>query len=275
MLKAFAPIALVLALALAGCSDDEDGHALDPVTCPDGTVLSADEVEQMSDAMGHDHHAGGFNATALCPVPPSVTLEGIPPSLQAFKTASFRWSLDNGSLHHAHSMITSIRYHTASVPDSELGAATKYPNELIKREHQDLPVAYQGNLSFSKVGTVYLRAYAEIGGEPYWSDEVRLNVTQVPATGTVHMVTKQPGDLLTPVTPNAIEAVIGDGIQLDNQDVKAHSCEMASGPTAVDAVAAEQQAMSNVVLLLVPGTYVFGCDEAVQPSSFTVNVSVD
>lgn len=273
MRNALLSTAVLLALALAGCQDDDGGHTVEPVTCPDGTVLSPEDIETLSAEHGTDHHAEGFNATALCPVPPSVTLEGIPATLQAFKTAPFRWSLDNGSLHHAHSMLTSIRYSATSVPASDLTAVTKYPSELIKREHQDLPVSYAGNLSFSKVGKVYLRAYAQIQGADYWSDEVELEITPVPPSGVVHTVTKGAGDFLVPPSPATVSAKLGDAVVLDNQDPAPRTCNATNGPAQVDPLSAEGASASNEVVFVVPGTYTFSCD-TVQPTSFAVNVSV-
>ncbi|MFA5945244.1 MAG: hypothetical protein WC876_12370, partial [Candidatus Thermoplasmatota archaeon] len=135
MHKALLPLALMTALAFAGCTGDDHG-SIEPVTCPDGTVLSVEAIEAFA-----DHHEAGFNATSHCPVKPSVRLEGVPASLQAFKAGPFSWTLDNGSVPHAHSMLTSIRYATASVADADLTAITKYPSELIKREHQDIKSA--------------------------------------------------------------------------------------------------------------------------------------
>lgn len=259
-------LAVLSALALAGCSDDDGGHEAEAVTCPDGTVLTPDLIED-----SEHHHMEGFNATSLCPEEPSVSLEGIPASLQVFKSAGFRWTIDNGSMHHAHSMLTSIRFSSSSVPDRDLTNVNKYPNELIKREHQDLPVSYEGNMSFSRVGKVYLRAYAEIAGVDHWSPEVVINVTPVPPSGRVIDITHGPGDFASPPEPSEVPAVIGDAIRLVNEDFIPHTCSFANGPAAVGALEAPAQGTSAEVLLLVPGTYVFECDE-LQAQSFTVNV---
>lgn len=278
MRKALLSASLLLALALAGCQDKGAGHAAEPVTCPDGTVLSAEDIENLTAEQGTDHHAGGFDATALCPVEPSVTLEGIPASLQAFTQATFQWSVAGGSIKGAHSMLTSIRYSMASVPDSGLTEVGKYPSELIKREHQALPVAYNGTLSFAKPGVVYLRAYATVQGEgvpaaDYWSDEVALEVTEVEPTGTVHTIVKGPGDFLSAPSPATTSALLGDAIELDNQEPVPRTCSFKGGPAQVEALSAAGQARSNQVLLLVPGAYEFSCDTA-QPTGFAVNVSL-
>lgn len=276
---------LSAALALAGCTDDGGGPEYEAVTCPDGTVLTPEQVEAAMENHsmdGHDHGAmaGAGNATEsvadqVCPVPPSVSLEGIPASLQAFRSAPFRWSLDMGSLDHAHSMLTSIRWGDRSVPERDLTNVNKYPNELIKREHQDLPVSYQGNLTFAKVGTVYLRAYAQIQGADYWSEEVALNVTPVPPTGTVHDVTHGPGDFLSPPDPAEVSAVLGDAVRLVNEDpVAPRTCSFSSGPSAVNPLSAPAGGASEPVLLVVPGVYEFTCDEVGGAQSFRVNVAI-
>lgn len=269
MRKTLLSLALFAALALAGCSGDDE-HTPDAVTCPDGTILAGEQIEELE-----GHHDASFNATAQCPVKPSVTLTGIPANLTAFQKAAFRWSLDNGSVHHAHSMLTSIRYGDSSVPDRDLTAVTKYPTELIKREHQDLPVTYVGNLSFAKLGKVYIRAYAEIKGEDYWSPEVVLEITQVPPTGTVVEVTHSPGDVAGSITPDVVDIKLGDAVRLVNDDVVPHSCEPQGGPVAMDTFSADGQGgASDPQVFVVPGSYTFQCNELVQPKSFTVNVAV-
>lgn len=268
-MKAILSMAVLAVLATAGCFGGDDEHKVDPVTCPDGTTLGADQIEAVD-----GHHHATFNATDHCPVAPSVSLEGIPASLQAFKTAAFRWTLDNGSIPNAHSMLTSIRYSSSSVPDRELTNLAKYPTEIIKREHQDIPISYEGNLSFAKTGKVFLRAYAQIAGADYWSPEVQINVTPVPSTGVVVDITHGPGDFTSPPTPAEVNAILGDSIRLVNEDFIEHTCSFTSGPAAVNALEAPAQGASQPVMLAVPGTYEFTCDE-LQPQSFTVHVALN
>jgi plastocyanin len=270
MRKALLPLVLLLALAFAGCSGKDKEADVQPVTCPDGTVLSAEQIEAIP-----DHHEAGFNATAHCPVKPSVTLAGIPRSLGAFRTAAFSWTLDNGTVEHAHSMLTSIRYADRSVPDQDLTNVNKYPSELIKREHQNLPVTYQGNLTFGKVGKVYLRAYMEVAGADYWSPEYALDVKPVVPTGKVIQFTHPMGEGAQDIQPTASPAVLGDAIQVVNQDAVAHKCSFSSGPAATAALEAQGQADSNTVVLEAPGVYEFKCDGVVAQKTFSVNVKVE
>lgn len=266
MRKALLSAAVLFALAFAGCSGKDKDADLQPVTCPDGTVLTSEMLEAMP-----EHHEAGFNATAHCPVKPSVTLEGIPASLGAFRTAPFSWKLDNGTVDHAHSMLTSIRYGDRSVPEADLTSVNKYPSELIKREHQNLPVAYQGNLTFSKVGKVYLRAYMEVAGVAYWSPEVVLEVTPVQPTGKVVQVDQALGGQ---VTPDVVDIVLGDAVQLKNDDLVAHTCSFQSGPAATSPFSAEGVGgMSEAVVFVAPQTYEYKCDD-VQAHTFRVSVKV-
>jgi hypothetical protein len=262
MSKALLAIVAITALAFAGCGEKE--HELEPVTCPDGTVLSAEDLEAFP-----DHHEAGFNGTAHCPVKPSVSLLGVPASLGAFKAGAFSWTLDNGTVEHAHSMLTSIRYSTTSVPDADLTAITKYPSELIKREHQNLPITYKGNLSFSKVGKVYLRAYMEVAGADYWSPEIAIDVMPVTPTGKVVEYKIPAGAGVTgPVTPGEQIVVLGDAIKVVNEDPVPRTCSRTSGPAETDPLAADNQ-----VVMVVPGTYEYRCD-TLQPTTFKVIVNV-
>ena len=264
MRKALLSLAVLAALTLAGCGDEHD--AVEPVTCPDGTTLAAEDIEAMP-----EHHHGGFNATSHCPVAPSVRLEGVPATLASYKAGSFSWTLDNGTTAHAHSMLTSIRYSESSVPDSDLTAVTKYPSELIKREHQDLPVTYRGNLTFGKVGKVYLRAYMEVAGKDYWSDEVVLEVTPVQQTGKVVDFTIPPGaGVAGEISPPEAIVVLGDAIRVVNEDPdpRGHICTRTSGPAEVALLGDGEGAVESFVAI-VPGTYEFSCD-TLQPTTFKV-----
>jgi plastocyanin len=266
MHKALLSLAVLASLAFAGCGEKHD--SVDPVTCPDGTVLAAEDIEAVD-----GHHGDGFNATSHCPEPPSVRLEGVPASLGAFKAGSFSWTLDNGTVHHAHSMLTSIRYSEASVPDADLTAVTKYPSELIKREHQDLPVTYKGNMTFSKVGKVYLRAYMEVAGKDYWSPEVVVDVTPVVPTGKVVEFTIPPAaGVAGDITPAEQIVVLGDAVKVVNEDPVPRTCTRTSGPAETQPLGDGEGAAESIVMV-VPGVYEFSCD-TLQERGFKVIVNV-
>lgn len=275
MPKTMLAVLSLAALALAGCSGDDDAHtAFADFTCPDGAIITA--AQQEADAQ---HHEATFDPASLCPVPPVVKLEGLPTTLGAFRNAPFTWVVDAGSVAHGHSMLTSIRYGTASVPAP--AAMTDYSTEVIKREHQDLPVTFKGNLTFTQAGTVYLRAYAQVQGENYarrdvWSQEITLQILPVEPTGTVHTVTHGAGLLLGEVTPSEpVDALLGDAVQFDNRDVVAHTLTQQSGPSGHDCaeITAAEQATSATCVLNVPGTYEWRTDGQ-QPKTVTIKVAV-
>lgn len=265
MHKALLSVSVLALLALAGCGEKHED--IEPVTCPDGTVLAAEQIEA-----DEHHHDAGFDAMGACPVAPSVRLEGVPATLGAFKAGAFSWTLDNGTMHHAHSMLTSIRYSESSVPDAELTETKKYPTELIKREHQDLPITYKGNMTFSKVGTVYLRAYMEVGGKDYWSPEVAVEVTPVVPTGkTVEFTIPAAAGVNGGVTPDQQIIVLGDAVKVVNEDVVPRKCERTSGPAEVQPLGNADGAVESAVMV-VPGAYEFRCD-TLQATTFKVIVN--
>ncbi len=264
-------VAMLAVLALAGCGDKHDG--VDPVTCPDGTLLTAEDLEALD-----GHHDAGFNGTNSCPVPPKVLLVGVPASLSAFKPGAFSWTIDNGSIPEGHSMLTSIRYSTTSVATSALKAMEDYPSELIKREHQNLPVTFRGNLTFSNTGVYFLRAYAQVQGAGHerrdvWSDEVRLEVVPVAPTGkVVDFTIPQAAGVAGEVDPAEAIVVLGDAIRIVNEDLQPRSCVRTSGPAETSPVGDAGGAEESIVMV-VPGTYEYECD-TLQPTTFKVIVNV-
>lgn len=269
-------VALLMAatLAIAGCSGGDKHDEAADVTCPDGTVLTPEQVEEHE-----EHHDAGFNATDLCPIPPSVTLSGLPSSVQVYLKAPFTWEIDPGSVQHGHSMLMSVRYATASVPDAEVSVEA-YSKEVLKKEHQDLPKTFKGNMTFTTPGTVYVRAYAQVQGEGFnridvWSDEVVLNVTAVEPTGTVHTTTHGVGPV-GDLEPASLPAALGDALQFQNDDVVEHTLEMTSAPPGAepcDLSAGARAASETSCLLTVPGSYTFAIQGATPAKSMSVTVA--
>ncbi|MEK6975139.1 MAG: hypothetical protein AABY18_02205 [Candidatus Thermoplasmatota archaeon] len=277
MHKALLGAMLAWALALAGCSGGNDSHGSADVTCPNGTVLTAEEIEAHA-----DHHADGFDAASLCPVAPKVVLSGLPATIPVYRSAPFTWVVDPGSVAHGHSMLTSIRYASVSVPDADLveGQMTKYPTEITntKKEHQSLPVTFKGNMTFNQAGKVYLRAYAQVQGDGFpridvWSAEVVLDVLPVVPTDVVHEVTHATGPL-GELDPEALDADLGDAVKFVNSDLIEHKLTLLSGPPGSEAcelTAAGGGESATTCVFLVPGPYTFETDD-VQAKSMTINV---
>jgi plastocyanin len=274
MHKALLATLLAFAVALAGCSGGGGGHKADQVTCPDGTVLTAEQIEA-----DERHHEAGFNATMLCPAAPKVTLSGLPATIQVYDSASFTWAVDPGSVAKPHSMLTSIRYSKTAVPDAE-ATLEKYATEIIKKEHQDLPVTFKGNMTFNQPGKVYVRAYAQVKGEGFaqvevWSPEVVLDVLPVNATGVVETITHALGPV-GELDPATLDLKLGDAIKFANEDLVDHELHLESGPpgaAACELVAPGQGESTDACVLSVPGTYEFETTGDAQPKSITINVS--
>ena len=278
MHKALLGVLLAWSLALAGCSGGSEDHDTVDVTCPDGTVLTAGDIEA-----DERHHDAGFNATqAMCPVPPMVTLSGLPATIQVYDSAAFTWAVDPGSIAKGHSMLTSLRYSKSSIPNADLveGQMAKYPTEIIKKEHQDLPVTFKGNMTFKEPGKVYVRAYAQVQGEGFarrdmWSPEVVLDVLPVVPTGIVHTVTHALGPV-GDLEPSSLSAALGDALQFDNQDVVDHTLELTDGPAGANACVLEgtgQGPSETTCVLVVPGSYQFVTTGDAQEKTLTVNVA--
>lgn len=260
-------------LALAGCSGGGDHSGAQDFTCADGSVVPAATIEAAD-----DHHDAAFDPATLCPVPPQVTLTGLPASLQVYGTSSFEWSVNPGSVLHGHSMLTAIRYSMSSVPDGQATLDT-YSKEVLKKEHQDLPVSFRGNLTFNVPGPIYLRAYAQVQGDGYdrrdvWSPEVMLEILPVQPTGVVATVVHAVGPI-GGLDPNDIQLNLGDALVFQNDDLLAHDLTATSGPAGSVAcdLAAAAGDVSEPCVFIVPGSYTFTTDD-VQPKSVTVSVVV-
>ena len=268
-------LAAAVSLALAGCSGDKDHADVEDFACPDGSVVTQEQIEEHA-----SHHDGGFDPATLCPAPPQVLLTGLPATLGAYRSASFTWVVDPGSVAHGHSMLMSIRFAEASVPGN--ASLDGYPTEVIKKEHQDLPVTFQGNLSFTQPGKVYVRAYAQVQGEGYdrrdvWSEEVAIEVLPVAATGVVKDVTHAMGLFAGDTTPRDLpDLVLGDTLRFVNEDLMAHKLTLRSGPKGADCVelAAAEQGGEASCVMAVPGNYEYVTDDQQQPKTITVKVAI-
>ncbi len=271
---AFVATLALASLAVSGCSGDGGHASRTDFTCPDGSIITAARQETDS-----THHEAAFDPATLCPIAPRVLLQGLPATLGAYRSAAFTWAVDPGSVAHGHSLLTSIRYGNTSV--ATVGAVEDYASELVKREHQDLPVTFKGNLTFTQAGMVYLRAYAQVQGETYarrdvWSDEVAIAIQPVAPTGTVHTVTHAAGLLLGEVTPaEPLDALLGDAVQFDNQDVTSHALTLSDGPKGASCIeiTADAGQTSAACVLEVPGTYTWQTDDE-QPKTVEMRVTV-
>ena len=276
MQKGLLAALLMTALALAGCSGGKGHTEVPGVTCPDGTIVAVEQVEA-----DERHHEDGFNATVLCPTPPKVSLTGLPATVQAYTPAAFTWSIDPGSVKAGHSMVTEIRYAKASVPDAE-ASITTYANAVTKKEHQDLPKTFKGNMTFQQPGKVYVRAYAAVQGEGYsrrdvWSSESVIEVLPVTPTGVVQTVKHTAGLAAGNLDPTSLPLKLGDALLFQNDDLVEHKLTGTDGPpgsTACTLTAAAQGGKSAQCVFVIPGRYTFQSDDQPEAKTLAVEVTV-
>ena len=283
MHKALLGALLAWSLAVAGCSGGSGGHDVEDVTCPDGSILTSKQNED-----SEHHHDAGYNATSLCPVAPKVVLSGLPTTIQVYDSASFTWAVSPGSVEHGHSMLTSIRYAKASIPDLELveGQMEKYPTEIIKKEHQDLPVTFKGNMTFNQPGTVYIRAYAQVQGKTVdgadfprrdvWSPEVVLEVLPVQPSGREVVITHSTGFTASNLDGPTDPILIGDALRFNNAEVLELTLTQTSAPDgapACELTAGPSEDSAETCLLIVPGTYEFETNDVPQKKTVTISVT--
>lgn len=249
-MKAVLVAAIAVSLAMAGCAGEPEG------TAPTG-----------------DPCAGGGTAAGCQPptppTPPSVELTGLPAQATAYAQVPFSWSLQNHSVARAHSLLTSVRVSSTSVPDSYLAGPDSFGSEVAKHEHQDLPVTYQGTLQVKRAGTVYVRAYATIGGADYWSAEAAVSIGPVEPTGVVKAVTHTAGAFAGTMEPADQMLQLGDAVVLANDDIVDHVFTF--DPPVHDPMSVAGQSDSEPVVFLAPGTVRIMSDD-VQPLEATVDV---
>jgi hypothetical protein len=242
-------VTMLVAMALAGCSGGGGGGDDGPITCPDGRVVEPEEHahEDGMEHNGSDHDESEGIAADPCFIEPTVTLEGLPADLPAFARDTFTWTIDNGTVPAGHSMLTSFRYANESADESMLAGPDSWGTELVKFEHNNLPVSFDGTIFFSTAGTYYLRAYAEVRGTGYssndfWSEEFMLNVTPVLPTGVVVEITHGPGPFVVDSLPagelsqTEADLALGDAVQFHNEHLQARDYALAGPACPVSAL---------------------------------------
>ncbi|HET6399207.1 MAG TPA: hypothetical protein VFH47_06605 [Candidatus Thermoplasmatota archaeon] len=262
---------LLASAALAGCNDAKATVAPQPFTCPDGTVIDLAQPAPTPASGHHGHGAASADPLSRCPKPPSVDLSA-PATAVAHTATPIAWAVGLGDLPKAHSMLTSIRASPTPADADALAGPDSFGTELARREHNDLPFAFNVSHTFSAPGVVYLRAYAVIEGKDYWSGETAVEVVLAPPTGEVLTLTKAAGLAAGAFGPDDAELRLGDAVQVTNQDVVQHTFTWGEAGASLQALAVPAGATSDPVVLVVPGLYTLTTDDPVQPKrvSFTV-----
>ncbi len=265
-------VVLAGAIALAGCTGADDHSHGEAFACDDGTIINPGNFTS--------HHNESFDPASECPapaeepLPATVRIEGLPGASLAYSPVSFRWVLQTDEAN-AHAMLTEVRANRVSIADDLLEGPETFGVSLAKKEHQNFEdgTGYDGEWRPTEPGTYFLRAYAEVFGRHVWSAEHAVVVDPVEATGnTVTVTISAGGPLLAATEPTDAEAVLGDALVFQNDDLADHTFAWTAGPVDLPAFTVAGGAATEPLLLLVPGTYTYESDD-LQPVTGTVTVA--
>ncbi len=287
-MRALLVAGLLLATMLAGCSGGGSSSSSDLYTCKTG--LKKGQQIDVSNATGHGKT--GFDPESACPqpIPPSITILGLPATVKAFYPVKASWALSSGSWAGGHSMLNELRINNAPVSEAGLtedNFALKYPTQLLKFEHQELPSNFSGTFSIDTAGMYHARVFGQIKGtdldnKEYWTSEVMIMVEAPTATGNTTTLTVPQGFPAQKTTSLSASVQLGDGIIIDNKGsvpitakFSENSC---AGHAEVTVGSPGMPATSASIPLLVPGSckvHIYtGSDAAATATAEDIEVSV-
>lgn len=197
---------LLLSVALAGCSGDDDkGPSAEEQCAIDARLWTGTECI--------DH------------TEPHMMVDGLPETASAFLTYNFNWTLDNGTYPsgngEVHSMYsTLIGVTDGTVPDNTTDAETAgIGTELVTKTHQNLPVDLAGEFSWDVADeTVAVWGYMRIDGEHVWELIQEVSVITPPSTGETTTVAISLDPAAGGIVHDGGEVAIGlgDGVAFNN-----------------------------------------------------------
>jgi hypothetical protein len=161
-------LALVLALALAGCTVFGPGAPPTPTgptgptgptsTTPTGTTPTTPTVTTTPPTPTNGVPANAYN----------LTLSGLPEIIEVGIAVNLTVNATGDASRFADAI--AVRWGSTSVATPN---ATDYPNACATTSGQ-LPGAFTVSCTFTVPGTTYLRAYARVNGTEFWSAEATL-----------------------------------------------------------------------------------------------------
>ncbi len=254
---------LLVALTLAGCASKDTTYV-----CTTGPA--AGKTIDLANVTGSD--AKGFDPESACPkpVPPSVVFKTIPAAMTAYFPAKVEWTVLPGTYAEGHSMLTVVAasHHpiTSATP-----TLADYAFQYGKKEHQEVPQTFSTTLTFTEEGARYMRLFANVRGAglaetPYYSDEVKMTILPVPATGKTVVATQALGDQVGGFKADSTNLQLGDAVVLHNADARGHVFTFAEVPAGFhkpDPMTVAMGGDSPSVLLNIPGSYRITVDDAV------------
>lgn len=143
-------------------------------TLPDGEKLTFKDISKLSPTDKKE--------VSVSPSLPEykIFLVYAPKELVEGSIATFTWDVDGPPATFSH---TAVYLGTNSTPGSLSNKATpqdtRYTHLVSDFTQGDFktPQRFVGNIQLTSVGTYYFRAYAQIDGKNYWTDEYSLEVT--------------------------------------------------------------------------------------------------
>lgn len=265
---------ILFAVALAGCSD-EGGN--DPEITQEyceslGLILGEHEV-MTGEGDEMEHH---MEPACVDPGPPAtVTVEGVPASVQAYTPVTVTWVLHT-SFAEAHAMRTDVRFDTQANVGTECTAQDDlmmpddWGAELGKAEHQNFEdgKSYTASWTPTEPGMYCLRGYALVSQTNIWSEPIIVEVTAVQPTGVTHTVTIEPFGPLGELSPSAVTIALGDAVSwTDNDPIDSFTIDGTSGPATFST------APGTAVEFLIPGSYGYTATGTFATHSGTITVT--
>lgn len=256
-------VALLLAVALSGCTSDEGEPALTAADCEaQGLVLK--EAESHDHGGEEEHHeASCVEASEMGPRG-SVDLGGLPTSLPMYQSVPLTWTLGTTLPGEDHAMRTEIRYSSEPLPEGNV-KPDDWGLSVAKFEHQNYEngATYDATFTAETEGTFYFHAYSLVGGENIWSPQYLLEITPVVPTGVVHEIAVDGLGPQASIEKSSLDIMVGDSIKFTNSDLLERSFTAANGE--FDFTVAGQGGSSDELTILSPGTINYDSATALSP----------
>lgn len=234
-------VALLVAVALSGCTSNEPAPLTEADCAALGQVLSTGETgeHEHGEAMaGHDDHSTEPKCVDPEPAGPRgmVSLGTIPAATSKYSTLTINWTLGTTNADGKdHAMDTRIMMGTEPLSDTS-AKPDDYGTQVAQSTHQnfDHGAVYSTEYSFTEEGTFYLYAFALIGGSNIWSDAAMITVGPVMETGVVHDITVSGMGPSAALDKSSLTIQVGDKIKFINDDLLPRTFEGTGFSEVVD-----------------------------------------
>lgn len=255
----------MLLVTLAGCTDSEDPEPQEATLEEQCAALG---FEVVMDEMTGEERCG----TAAPKIDIQLAVDGL--GVTAYKPFTYSWTLFT-TAEESHTMRTEVRFAMESADSSTLTGGDSFGNRMTLFEHQNFKDGRQldGEFMFEEPGTYYMRAFALVSGENYWTEEYVLTVGDVEPTGVTHEITIAPGGPLGGPNVTDLKITIGDAVVFVNENPLLDLSIEATNPAGAFSTSAPAGGSSEPLLIFSTGTYTYEASNDVDSSSGTIAVS--